>query len=124
MYQIRFYKDKNGNSPVKDHLDALLSRSDKDSRINANKILECFAHLKRFGHRAKEPYAKNLGKSGIWELRPVRGRILYTAWNGNIFILLHIFMKDTQKTPIREIKQAERFLGDIKGRGLKDATVE
>ena len=119
MYRIRFYKDRNGNSPVKDHLDELLSRSDKNSRINANKILEHFAHLKELGHHLREPYAKYLGDD-LWELRPIRNRILYTAWDGNSFVMLHIFQKDTQKTPRQEIEQAKRNLADLRERGLDD----
>lgn len=52
----------------------------------------------------------------IWELRPLRDRILFASWCNNNFILLHIFMKQTQKTPRREIEKAKRFLEDYKKR--------
>ena len=39
----------------------------------------------------------------IWELRPLRDRILFAAWVGDSFVLLHHFVKKTQKTPQREI---------------------
>ena len=52
----------------------------------------------------------------IWELRPLRDRILFAAWDGCTFILLHLFMKDTQKTPRREIEQAKRNLADYRER--------
>jgi len=35
-----------------------------------------------------------------------------------VFVLLHHFMKQTQKTPTREIEQAKRELADLKERGL------
>jgi len=35
-------------------------------------------------------------------------------------MLLHHFMKETQKTPPREIKQAKRNLADMRERGLGD----
>jgi phage-related protein len=49
----------------------------------------------------------------IWELRPIRDRILFAAWTENRFVLLHQFMKKTQKTPRREIEQAKNNLADF-----------
>ena len=117
MYRVHYYTDRNGNSPVKDYLNDLASKNDKDSRIKANKILEHIAHLKELGHHLREPHAKYLGND-LWELRPIRNRILYTAWDGNRFVLLHIFQKDTQKTPRQEIERAKRNLADLRERGL------
>jgi phage-related protein len=62
-----------------------------------------------------EPYAKHI-EGEIWELRPIRDRIFFAAWNDESFILLHIFQKKTQKTPRREIEQAKRNLADHKER--------
>ena len=119
MFHVFAYKDKSGNSPIMDYLHGLDAKSDKDSRINANKIYDYIDYLRSAGRAAKEPYEKHL-EGEIWELRPVRNRILYAAWNSSSFILLHIFMKDTQKTPRREIEQAKRNLSDIRERGLCD----
>jgi len=105
MYDIIFYKDRHGNEPVKDFIIKLSSKNDKDSRINTNKILEYIDYLRKHGHNARKPYAKRLD-GDIWELRPIDNRILYATWEGNKFILLHHFRKETQKTPPREIKQA------------------
>ena len=57
----------------------------------------------------------------IWELRPLRDRILFAAWTGDGFVLLHHFMKQTQKTPRREIEQAKRELVDFKQRSEGNA---
>lgn len=35
------------------------------------------------------------------------------------FVLLHCFMKKTQKTPAREIEQAKRELADLIERGVQ-----
>lgn len=40
----------------------------------------------------------------IWELRPIRDRILFARLMDGRFVLLHQFMKKTQKTPKREIQ--------------------
>ncbi len=58
-----------------------------------------------------EPYVKKLDNE-IWELRPTRDRILFASWHNNKFILLNIFMKQTQKTPKREIEKAKKMLKD------------
>ena len=56
----------------------------------------------------------------IWELRPLRNRILFVAWVDGSFVLLHHFVKKTQKTPRREIEKAKRELKDLKERGVSD----
>ena len=119
MYDVFFYKDKNGRQPVLEYIDSLLSKGDKSSRIKANKILDYIDYLRTTGPLAREPYAKHLD-SDIWELRPLRDRILYAAWDGSRFILLHHFMKATQKTPRREIMQAKCHLKDYEERGEDD----
>ena len=38
MYKIHFYRDKSGKQPVKDYMEGLADKKDKDSRIKLNKI--------------------------------------------------------------------------------------
>jgi phage-related protein len=111
MYEVFPYTDKNGKSPIMEYINGLTSRSDKDSRIKATKIRDYIKYLGKYGQKAREPFAKHL-EGEIWELRPLQDRILFAAWDGNKFILLHIFKKKTQKTPRNEIKQAQRNLRD------------
>ncbi len=115
MYRIYFYKDKTGKEPVKQYLEQLAARNDKDSRIKITKIRDYIKILSEYGTRAGEPYIKHLD-GDIWELRPLRDRILFAAWDGEKFILLHQFMKQTRKTPPREIEKAKKNLADYKER--------
>ena len=116
MYEIYFYEDKDGNSPVYEYIQALSQRTDKDSRINHNKINDYIQVLSEYGKTAGEPYMKHID-GDIWELRPVRGRIFFASWTDTGFILLHHFQfKKTQKTPKREIEQAKSNLKDIRER--------
>lgn len=71
--------------------------------------------LKEKGLLIGEPYIKHL-QNDIWELRPLRDRILFVYCENNTFILLSIFIKKTQKTPQREIEKAKRLLKDYKNR--------
>ncbi len=117
MYKIHFYKDRNGNEPVLEYVNMLAEKKDKDSRIKLNKIRDYVKALSEYGTRVGEPYIKHLDGE-IWELRPLRDRILFVAWHNGSFVLLHQFMKKTQKTPAREIKKAKRELADMIERGV------
>ena len=107
MHDIYFYKDRNGNEPVKEYLAELAAKKDKDSRIKLNKIRDYMKTLSVYGTQAGEPYIKHLDGE-IWELRPLRDRILFVAWVNGSYVLLHQFMKKTQKTPARETEKAKR----------------
>ena len=74
--------------------------------------------LRENGLSIGEPYIKHLDND-IWELRPLRDRILFAYFDNNKFILLSIFIKQTQKTPQREIEKAKKLLEDYKKRGNK-----
>lgn len=112
MYEVVFYRDKNGNEPINEYLQDLAQRKGKDSRIKLNKIRDYVKALSLYGTMVGEPYMKHL-EGEIWELRPIRDRILFVARRGNKFLLLHHFVKKTQKTPKREIERAKRNLADF-----------
>ncbi len=118
MYEIYFYEDRNGKSPVFDFMEDLKSHNDKDSRINLNKINDYIQALSDYGTVIGEPYVKHLDGE-IWELRPIRNRVLFAAWVDGGYVLLHHFVKKTQKTPAREIEKAKRELADLIERGVK-----
>lgn len=117
MYNIYFYKDKDGKEPVAEYIMGLSGKKDKDSRIKLNKIRDYIKVLSEYGTKAGEPYLKHLD-GDIWELRPLRDRILFVGWKNGRFVLLHQFMKKTQKTPKREIEKAKRELSDLIERGM------
>lgn len=116
-YNVHFYRNEQGEEPVRDYLNELVKKKDKDSRIKLNKIRDYVKILRIYGTRAGEPYVKHID-GDIWELRPLRDRIFFVAWINDSFVLLHQFMKKTQKTPKREIKQAQKEYEDLQKRGL------
>lgn len=118
MSKVYFYKDSTGHEPVAEYIADLARKKDKDSRIKLNKIREYIKVLSEYGTQAGEPYIKHLD-GDIWELRPLRDRILFVGWANGCYILLHQFMKKTQKTPPREIEKAKRELADLIERGEK-----
>lgn len=116
MYNIFFYKDKKGNEPVKEYIISLKKKNSKDSLIKLQKIQDYLNILRENGTRAGMPFVRYLDGE-LWELRPLKDRILFFAYNGNDIILLSQFHKKTQKTPLREIKKANKLMKDYIERG-------
>ncbi len=113
---IIFYEDRRGDSPILDYICALEQSTGKDSRIKAAKIHEYIQMLSTYGMlRISGVYTKHL-EGEIWELRPLRDRILFAVVANGKYVLLHVFMKETQKTPRRENEKAKRELADFKER--------
>ena len=115
MYNIEIYVDKNGNSEVKEYIENLKHHNSKDDKIKFNKIIAYIRMLKQKGLSLGEPYIKHI-ENHIWELRPLKNRILFAYYDDNNFILLNIFKKKTQKTPRKEIEKAKKLFKDYKGR--------
>ena len=72
--------------------------------------------LEEYGFQLGSPYVKHL-RGKLWELRIRAGRkayrIIYFAYVGQQFVLLHGFLKKTRKTPRRELEIAERRMADF-----------
>ena len=109
VYEIIFYEDKNGRSDLYETLLTLTkaSKNNKDARIQLNQIVYCIDLLKNSGTRIPSNITKHI-EDNIWELRPGNNRILYFYYIDNVFVLLHMFRKQTQKTPRSEIEQAKK----------------
>jgi len=116
VFDVVYYENKQGESEIEEYITSLSEKEDKDSRINANKIAEYIFRLQQYGTRIGKPTIDKIEGTELWELRPLRNRIFFAYWKDNMFVLLHHFVKKTNKTPRREIEQAERNLKDWKER--------
>jgi len=121
MFDVVTYFDRHGNDEIQrflDELDAKSASGNKNARINYEKIREYIATLKQYGTAIGMPEIRKIkgSKENLWELRPLKNRIFFMAWQGNKFVLLHHFQKKTGKTPQEEIKRAENKLQDWKER--------
>ena len=114
LFEVLFYYDKHGKSEIVDYLDELQikSKTSKTDRINREKILTYIGALERYGTRLGKPYVKHI-EGDIWELRPLSNRIFFFYWKNNKFVLLHHFIKKSQKTPAKEISKAKNNLKDF-----------
>ncbi|MHB1697513.1 MAG: type II toxin-antitoxin system RelE/ParE family toxin [bacterium] len=107
-WQVNYFKHNN-RSPIEEWLDDLPI----DTRV---KILKHIELLKNNGLSLKEPFVKHI-KGKIYELRTKDKdgiyRILYFAFKEKTFMLLHGFVKKTNKTPDDDIKIAESRMKEI-----------
>jgi len=102
-FPARFYRSNNGREPVREWLKSL---SAEDRRIIGEDIKDV-----EFSWPIGMPLVRSLGQE-IWEVRSGlphsrMARILFCIEPG-CMVLLHGFMKKTQKTPKREIDLAIR----------------
>lgn len=101
----RFFQSENGNMPVRDWL---LSLTEDDRKAIGDDI-----RTAEFGWPVGMPLCRALkGRKGLWEIRSNLSsgriaRVLFCTHDGAI-VLLHGFIKKTQKTPERELDAAER----------------
>jgi phage-related protein len=109
------YKDRNGKDEIKEYIDALNEAmgTNKDARIRYKKTMEYIGQLRAYGVAAGKPTVEHIAGTDLWELRPANDRFFFAYWKDNVFVLLHRFTKKSQKTPPREIAQAQRNLKDF-----------
>jgi len=102
-YKVKFYIDFNGCNYVLEYIEVL-------SHKERAKILKYIEFLRENKGILDEPYSKHI-KGKIRELRvdfsKNRHRIFYFTFINKNIILLHVFLKKTEKTPLSEIKKAE-----------------
>jgi phage-related protein len=107
-WEIEFYVDARGNSPVEEFLDSL------DLKTRA-RFLWSLDQLRKRNVQARFPLVRHL-EEHLWELREESRantyRVIYCFFTGRRIILLHGFQKKTQKTPERELATARRRYED------------
>jgi len=112
MYDIVYYTNARGESPVEEFVGAM---SGKHQRKVAA-FLELLAHE---GPQLRRPYADHV-KGDLRELRMQFGRNEYRVFHffvhGERVVLVHAFSKKSQKLPVREIETAEVRMRDFKAR--------
>ena len=114
MYDIEIYTDKTGYSETAEWIMELDKKAgtSKEHRIRLKKIYEYIELLKHYGTRVGTPVVKHLTVTDLWELRPVRDRVIFIYADNNKFLLLNHVVKKSEKTPVREIEKAKRMLKD------------
>lgn len=106
-FKVYYYISSSGKNYIKDFLDKL-------SRRDQVKILRTINHLEEFENTIAIPNTKKLTGTDLWEIKikTRNPRILYAFSLKESIVLLHGFIKKTQKTPRKEIKTALARLKD------------
>lgn len=112
MYNVIFYEDEKGNSPIRNLIYELSRSSSKTDRIQLNKIMLQLKNLEAHGTRIGAPTVKCI-RGTIWELRPSDNRIFFFYWQDDTFVLLHHFKKKSKRTPPLEIERATRNMASF-----------
>ncbi|HBB76738.1 MAG: hypothetical protein A2186_01075 [Candidatus Levybacteria bacterium RIFOXYA1_FULL_41_10] len=107
MWNVFLFETRRGEKPVEEFIQSL-------DELTTPKINHHIRLLIKFGPWLSMPYSKKLTKT-LYELR-IRGkqeiRIIYSFKGRNIY-LIHAFKKQTQRTPNKEIKVAQKRLDII-----------
>jgi phage-related protein len=113
MKSIKFYTTKSGKCPVKDHLDTL-----SDNQVT--KIAWVLKLIRELDQIPSKYFKKLVNTDDIWEVRVDVGkntfRLLGFLQGRELIILTNSFQKKSQKTPMNEIKLAEKRKKDFLSR--------
>ena len=105
---VDFYKQGNGREPVREWLKSL--------RKEERRIIGEDIKLVQTGWPLGMPLVCHLGK-GLWEVRSVLpntiARVLFVMFEGQM-VLLHAFIKKTQKTSQQDLEMALTRAKEIK----------
>ena len=103
-WNIIYWESKRGASPVYEFIEEL---EEKDLA----KIYNSLELLEEYGPQIGTSHSKKLKGFDVWELRILGSsnlRIFYASIPNKSFLLLHGIKKKGQKTPVKEIKTAQR----------------
>src|SRR3989344_6558348 len=108
--KVYFYTTSSGRNPV----DGFIKKQDVKAQ---SKIFEIIEYLKQYGLQLPETYLKRMTSTKkLWELRikyKRQYRIFLAKVEQSSIVLLHGFIKKTQKTPAKEIETAEDRLRNL-----------
>lgn len=123
-YEIDFYEDQNGDSPVFDFIKSLKKRvtenKDKTSRTLLESIYRKLKRLEVNGTRDGMPDFESMDGCiyKIWQIRikHVTGYyrifICQNPYKKNVFVILNYYVKKSDKTDERQLKLADRLMKD------------
>jgi phage-related protein len=115
MKRIEFIVTDNGKSPVIDFIDSLPEKTQAKTYATFKIVQDSLI--------VSEKYFKKLSGVGLYEVRVFHNKMKYRYlsffYERSIIIVAHGFVKDTAKTPAKEISIAidrkNKFLAEKKG---------
>lgn len=106
--EVRFYRELNGNEPVRKWLKSI----HKEKRRSIGQDIKTV----QFGWPLGMPIVRGLGQK-LWEIRSIFpngiARVIFTL-EDDIIILLHGYIKKSQKMPKEELELAKKRLKKLR----------
>lgn len=109
-WNVAFYADDAGGSPVADFL----------ADLSVKERAKCYAYLsllEQEGSRLTSQFVRHL-EGDLWELRPEFGglemRLLYFTWVDDLIVIVHALKKKTQKARRQDITLAQKRIGEVR----------
>ena len=107
--RVVFFKTERGNEPVREWLKSLPNEDRKTIGEDIKTV--------QFGWPIGMPVVRKIDRD-LWEVRSrVQNRIarvLFTV-EGNLMVLLHGFIKKSQKTPLSDLELAKQRAAKLRG---------
>jgi len=105
---VRFYRSETGKEPVREWLRGLSSEDRRAIGLDLMRV--------QFGWPIGMPLVRSL-KDGLWEVRSSlpsqRIARLVLCFHDNTLVVLHGFIKKTQKTPADDLSLARRRMTEV-----------
>ena len=86
---------------------SVLNDIDKLPNTIQNKLYRALKYINEFGLNSAIPHTKKITNTPLWEIRILgkeNYRLLYSQINNHQIMILHVFKKETQKTPKSDIQ--------------------
>lgn len=107
--KIVFYKQVKGRSPVNDFIKKLQAKD----RL---RILACLKNVEELGFDCPRVQFRQI-RGKLWEIKIKAAqagyRIFYVTVTQKLMVLLHVYKKQSQKAPKKEIEIAEKRMLEV-----------
>ena len=107
--RVNFYQTKSGRSPIEDFINDL-------QKVDKARFAEVITGIEEFGLGYSRVQFKPL-RGKLWEIKfstPGGGyRMAYILVEQDELVVLHVFKKTTQKTPLKDLDLAEKRMKEV-----------
>ncbi len=111
-FSINYWRNPSGKAPIEKYIDAV------DNKEERAELLSILKGIQENGTDAIGVEFRQI-EGKLWELKiRMHGnqhRIFYVVLKGNEMILLHAYLKKTQKAPTKEIDVAKQRMKTVTG---------
>jgi phage-related protein len=109
-FYINYWRNESGKAPVEQYIDSI------DNKKERAELFTLLKGIQENGTDAIGVAFRNIDRK-LWELKikshSKQHRIFYVVLRGNEMILLHAYLKKSQKAPLKEIQVAQKRLKTV-----------